>query len=409
MWSLLRRNRDIRYVFLAQIVSYLGDWFTFVALAGLIEDLTGSKFLVSLVLVSFSLPSFLASPMAGAVADRFDRRTILIIVSVAQAVAALGLVLVADGREWIAFVAQSMVSALAAFVRPATEAAIPNLVDNDADLQKANSLLGSSWGVMLAVGAALGGVFADVFGRTAAFVTDSISFVVAAGLIALVTRPMQSHDVSGASRGKVRPLNDMKEAVALARNDKVIFSLLASKATFAIGSGLVSQVPVLASEAFNSGDAGRGLLIGFRGVGAGLGPFLMMKFVKRDLSRVVLVCGLAGLGFSLSYLGAALSPTLLVACVFIGLAHLGGGAQWTLSTYGLQVESPDHLRGRVMAGDFALITLTLSITSMLAGITSDALGVRQAIAIFAVAAAIASSCYVVLTQGVRETLRNRSE
>lgn len=409
MWSLLRRNRDIRYVFLAQIVSYLGDWFTFVALAGLIEDLTGSKFLVSLVLVSFSLPSFLASPMAGAVADRFDRRTILIIVSVAQAVAALGLVLVADGREWIAFVAQSMVSALAAFVRPATEAAIPNLVDNDADLQKANSLLGSSWGVMLAVGAALGGVFADVFGRTAAFVTDSISFVVAAGLIALVTRPMQSHDVSGASRGKVRPLNDMKEAVALARNDKVIFSLLASKATFAIGSGLVSQVPVLASEAFNSGDAGRGLLIGFRGVGAGLGPFLMMKFVKRDLSRVVLVCGLAGLGFSLSYLGAALSPTLLVACVFIGLAHLGGGAQWTLSTYGLQVESPDHLRGRVMAGDFALITLTLSITSMLAGITSDALGVRQAIAIFAVAAAIASSCYVVLTRGVRETLRNRSE
>lgn len=409
MWSLLRRNRDIRLVFGAQIISYLGDWFTFVALAGLIEDLTGSKFLVSLVLVSFSLPSFLASPMAGAVADRFDRRKVLVVVSLAQAVAALGLVLVGDGREWIAFVAQSMVSGLAAFVRPATEAAVPNLVDNEDDLRRANSLFGSSWGVMLAVGAALGGLFADAFGRTAAFVTDSISFVVAAGLIALVTRPMQSHDVSSKARGKVRPLNDMKEAIALARTDKVIMSLLASKATFAIGSGLVSQVPVLASEAFNSGDAGRGLLIGFRGVGAGLGPFLMMKFVKRDLSRVILVCGLAGIGFSLSYLGAALSPTLPIACVFIGLAHLGGGAQWTLSTYGLQVESPDHLRGRVMAGDFALITLTLSITSLLAGIVSDAYGVRQAIAIFAIAAAIASSCYLVLTRSVRAQISARSE
>lgn len=409
MWSLLRRNRDIRLVFSAQIVSYLGDWFTFVALAGLIEDLTGSKFLVSLVLVSFSLPSFLASPMAGAVADRFDRRRILVIVSLAQAVAALGLVLVGDGREWIAFVAQSMVSALAAFVRPASEAAIPNLVDNDADLQKANSLFGSSWGVMLAVGAALGGLFADVFGRTAAFVTDALTFVVAAGLMAMVRRPMQSHDVTTKTRSRVRPLSDMKEAVTLARNDKVILSLLASKTTFAIGSGLVSQVPVLASQAFNAGDGGRGLLIGFRGVGAGLGPLLVMKFVKRDLSRVILVCGLAGTGFALSYLGAALSPTLPLACVFIGLAHLGGGAQWTLSTYGLQMEAPDHLRGRVMAGDFALITLTLSITSLLAGIVSDALGVRQAIAIFAIAAAIASSIYLVLTRSVRRELASRSE
>ena len=53
MWKLLRENRDIRLLFIAQVISYLGDWFSFVALAGLVEDATGSKFLVSLVMVTF--------------------------------------------------------------------------------------------------------------------------------------------------------------------------------------------------------------------------------------------------------------------------------------------------------------------------------------------------------------------
>ena len=70
MFSLLRRNRDIRLVFAAQVVSFLGDWFTFVAMAGLVEDTTDSRFLVSLVLVSMTLPGLLMSPVAGSFADR---------------------------------------------------------------------------------------------------------------------------------------------------------------------------------------------------------------------------------------------------------------------------------------------------------------------------------------------------
>ena len=62
MLQLLRRNPELRWLFLAQVVSYMGDWFTFVALAGMVKDATGSAFLVSLAYVAFSLPSFLASP-----------------------------------------------------------------------------------------------------------------------------------------------------------------------------------------------------------------------------------------------------------------------------------------------------------------------------------------------------------
>ena len=408
MWKLLRENRDIRLLFSAQVVSYLGDWFTFVALAGLVEDATGSKFLVSLVMVAFSLPSFLASPIAGPTADRYDRRKLLIGVSMLQAIAAFGLVTSNDSRIWLAFLFQSSISALAAFIRPASEAALPNLARNEDELAKANSLLGATWGIMLAVGAGLGGLFAQSFGRTAAFVADGITFVIAAILFGAINTKMQehrTHQAGDAKRPRMRPLDDMKEAMHLARKDTVILALVASKTTFAIGAGIVSQLAVLASDVFKAGDAGRGLLIGVRGVGSGLGPIIGARLVKGNLQRLILVCGLAGLFFSVFYLGASVSPNIAVAGVFVALAHFGGGAQWTLSSYGLQMRSPDAVRGRVIAGDFAIVTLMLSVSSAASGLVADAIGVRLTIAIFAIAAALASIAYLVLTKSIRERLR----
>lgn len=404
MFSLLRRNRDIRLLFFAQVVSYLGDWFTFVALAGLVEDLTGSSFLVSMVLVAFSLPSFLMSPVAGAVADRFDRRKIVIAVSLGQALAASCLLLVGEGTVWLAFLAQSAITALASFVGPATGAAVPNLVDSDDDLRLANSLFGSTWGVMLAVGAGLGGVFSAAFGRDAAFVADAVSFVLAAGLIAGIRRPMQE-DRTGSPTRRVRPIADMAEAARLARSNTVILALMASKATFAVGAGIVSQLAVLASNAFDAGDAGRGALLGSRGVGSGLGPIIAARLVGRDMPKLLRVCGLSGLGFAVAYLFAGLSPALWIACICVAFAHLGGGAQWTLSTMGLQMESPDALRGRIIAGDFALVTLMLGVTSTLAGVVSETIGVRPTVTVFSVLAATASVVYLTATRGLRQRLR----
>ncbi len=408
MFSLLRRNRDIRFLFGAQVVSYLGDWFTFVALAGLIDDLTGSKFLVSLVLVALTLPSFLMSPIAGSFADRFDRKKIVFVVSIMQAVAALGLLFVNKNTIWLAFVSQSAISGLAAFIGPASGAAIPNLVDNDDDLRLANSLFGSTWGVMLAIGAGLGGLFSSAFGRQASFVADAVTFLISALLVSLISRPMQKERTEVVTR-RVRPLADMAEAVTLARHNRVILALLASKSTFAVGAGIVSQLAVLASDAFQAGDAGRGALLGARGVGSGLGPILAARLVQKDMAKLLRVCGFAGLGFSISYLSAGLSPSLALAVLCVALAHFGGGAQWTLSTLGLQMEAPDHLRGRVLAGDFALVTLMLSMTSIAAGIVSEAVGVRSTIVVFSCLAAVASMTYLVSTRKLRENLRTAEQ
>ena len=412
MLKLLRENRDIRLLFIAQVISYLGDWFTFVALAGLVEDATGSKFLVSLVMVAFSLPSFLASPIAGPAADRYDRKKVLVIVSCCQAIAAFGLITAGDSRIWMVFLFQSSISALAAFIRPASEAALPNLARNPEELAKANSLLGATWGIMLAVGAGLGGLFSQAFGRTAAFLADGISFLIAAALFAAIQTKMQehrTHQPGDAKRPRMRPLDDMKEALHLAREDKVILALVASKTTFAVGAGIVSQLAVLASDVFKSGDAGRGMLIGVRGIGSGLGPIIGARFVKGNLQKLLFTCGIAGLLFSVFYLGAAVSPNIAIAGICVALAHFGGGAQWTLSSYGLQMRSPDAVRGRVLAGDFAIVTLMLSLSSAASGLLADAVGVRVTIAVFAVTAAFASVSYLVLTKPIRERLRTEQQ
>jgi MFS family permease len=407
MWKMLKSNADMRRVFLAQVISYLGDWFSFVAILGLIDDLTGSKFLISLVMVSFSLPSFLASPIAGSMADRFDRRRILVFVSIIQAVAALGLLLVGKDTEWLAFLAQSTVSALAAVVGPATESAIPNIARDDEELRLANSLLGSTWGVMLAVGAAVGGVFASVFGRDAAFIANGVSFAVSAILFARIKTPMQQECNAPSQRQRIRPIADMREAITHSRQDPVLMALIFSKTTFAIGAGVVSQLAVLASDVFNGGDASRGLLIGIRGVGTGLGPLIAMRYTRGQLSKVLTICGFASLAFSGFYFIGAWMPTLWLTAIFVMLAHLGGGAQWTLSSYGLQLRSPDHIRGRILAGDFALVTLMLSLTSALAGLVSEYFGVRQAISGFACAAAIASVIYIRATKRLRTQLQQQ--
>jgi MFS family permease len=144
----------------------------------LVRDESGSDLLTALVFVVQSLPVFFASPFAGPVADRFDRRRVMLACSVLQVLAALGFLLAHHGI-WIALVAQTAVTTVGAFFAPVSQAAIPNLVDED-DLPAASSLMSASWGAMLAIGAGLGGLFTLAFGRTAAFVADAVSFLLVA-------------------------------------------------------------------------------------------------------------------------------------------------------------------------------------------------------------------------------------
>jgi MFS family permease len=119
---------------------------------------------------------------------------------------------------------------------------------------------------------------------------------------------------------------------------------------------------------------------------------------------VLLLCGAAGLSFGVCYLGLSIAPTLAIAVPLALLAHLGGGAQWTLSTYGLQRRAPDHVRGRIIAGDFGIVTLIITISNLAAGGLAALTGVRIAIATFAAIGLVAGLLYLALTRTVRADL-----
>ena len=406
MFSMLRTNHDIRALFIAQVISYAGDWFAYVAFVGLVQNLTDSPLLVTMVYVAQALPAFFVSAVAGPAADRFDRRRIIRGVSLLQAIAAAGLLIVHSRDSlWFGFVCLCLISALGSFVGPAAQAGLPNLVRNDDELKHASLLFGSLWGAMLAVGAALGGLVASLFGRDVAFAVNALSFVAAAGYVTLIRRPMQQpRDRSDGAAERMRPIADMGEAFTFARRDNALLALLASKATFSIGAGIVGLLAVLATHDLHGGDGATGLLLGARGLGVALGPLIAARLVGPSLSRVLLLCGCAGLVFGVCYLGLSIAPTLALAAPLALIAHLGGGAQWTLSTYGLQRRAPDHIRGRIIAGDYSIVTLIITLSNLAAGALAEALGARPAIAIFAGITLLTGAIYLVATRSVRASL-----
>ena len=132
-----------------------------------------------------------------------------------------------------------------------------------------------------------------------------------------------------------------------------------------------------------------------------VGPLLVRRLVARGVPSILLTCGVAALVFSAGYAVVSLAPALALAAVGVLIAHLGGGAQWTASTYGLQITTSDEFRGRMFATDFALVTLTMSVSFTLAGVASGSVGPRPVIAALAALSAIWATSYLFLTRRLR--------
>jgi MFS family permease len=97
-------------------------------------------------------------------------------------------------------------------------------------------------------------------------------------------------------------------------------------------------------------------------------------------------------------------PVLWMGMVLVFIAHIGGGAQWTLSTYGLQARSPDNIRGRILAGDFGFTMLIITLSNIAAGLLASVVGARVAIAVFASLGLVAGTAYLTLTRSLRHQL-----
>jgi MFS family permease len=367
--ELLRRNSAFKRLFVGQVISYCGDWFLTVALLDLVLRLTHSAALAALMIVCQTLPSFLLAPLAGSVVDKHDRRKLVVGIACAQTLLAL-LPIMAHTTALlpIAYLGVIGIASGATFVSPAIQSSIPNIVTDD-DLVMANVLMGSTWGAMLAVGSALGGVIVAIGGLGVSCIVDSATFAAAAMLLWSIRVPFQEVRVHEA----LPFIESAREALSYARQRPRVLALLTCKGGFGIGAGAVVLLSVFGRDVFHDGSLGIGILYGARGVGALVGPFLVRRVAEDDNAKFRLI-GWCGILYGVGYCGFALSPVVGIAGLAITVAHLGGGAQWMVSSYGLQREVPDALRGRIFAADFGMVTLTTSVSTLGAGILADTAG-----------------------------------
>ncbi|MGD8683522.1 MAG: MFS transporter [Chloroflexota bacterium] len=402
--GVLRRNPDFARLYLALLIAFAADWFATVALIDLVLETTDSTAAASVILVLQMAPFLLATPIAGMLADRFDRRVMLAGANVARGIICIGLLFAVDADTvWIAFVVVGLLAFGAAFFEPTVSASLPNLVDR-ADLPTANALIGSAWGTMVAFGAAIGGIVAATVGREVTFLLYPLLFFASGALVWSVKRSMREPEAAQAEdapHGLSGLVSTITVTVALARRDHAIASLLLTKPTFGVATGIVHMLAITSDDIWGAGQLGVGILFAARGLGALVGPFAARTFAVDDMRRLLRGISISFAIYLAGYALLPLSPVIWAAAVFVFVGHLGGGAQWTLSSFGLQRTTPDRVRGRVFAVDFGLALAVSSISTLTAGWLAGVIGPLQTLYVMLGAMALTVAVWFWWTGPVR--------
>ncbi|MDT4989882.1 MAG: hypothetical protein QOI74_3976, partial [Micromonosporaceae bacterium] len=243
------------------------------------------------------------------------------------------------------------------------------------DLAAANVIGSAAWGTMAVVAASLGGLLAAVAGPYVCFGVTAVCLVAATVLVWPIRRPMRAPgapSVAGTATA-------IREALRYIAARPRVASLVTVKSAVGVGNGVLTTFPVLAASVFSVGAAGTGALFGARGLGALIGPMLLRRVLLR---RSWLLPGIAVsmAAYGVAYLAVAGSPWFWLVVVFVVLAHVAGGGNWALSSYALQVEVPDGLRGRVFATDIMITTVAISVSQLVVGALVDRVSSRLLIA-----------------------------
>lgn len=381
---LVRSNKNFRRLWYGQIVSQLGDWLDSVALFALLLRLTGSGQAVGLLFVAEFLPGALIGPMAGVLIDRLPRKLVLIASDLVRALLVLCFLLVRGPEDiWLVYLVVALKFGTSAFFEPARSAILPSIVSRE-ELVAANAISGATWSAMLALGAALGGLIAGLFGAETAFIVDAATFLLSALLIAGVKpgeRAAAATDQATeapAATPRTATLaaffHELREGMAyvVSRRDVALYAF--SKMLWSLGGGILLLLTLFGKQIFPLGQDGAlsiGLLYAARGVGTAIGPIAAQRIFGASRQMLRRAVGLAFFLTTAGYLLLSIAPSLPMAMLAVMLAHTGGSIQWVYSTTLLQLEVEDRVLGRVFAIEYAALMLTTALSSYLTGLAND--------------------------------------
>ena len=379
---LLRGNRNFRRLWLAQIVSEIGDWFYTLSIYTLLLQLTGHAGSVALALVLQVLPQTFVGPTAGVVNDRLKRKHVMIAADIVRFAVVLAMLFVRSrSMVWLVYPLLLAETTMAAFFEPARSSVIPNIA-TDGEVLIANTLSSATWSVNLLIGASVGGVVAAFFGRDTVFILNALSFLTSAFLIggmhfaephaesAAPLRPRDLVDFSPVSEGiryirshpTLLPAIFAKAGELMIGPSWVIFTVMGARDFAVHGRGI---------DAAGGAMLGMSILLGGRGLGALVGPLVAARWAGQSNRRLRLGILFGYLTIALGYGVLGASRTVWMAAVCAMLAHMGGSTVWVFSTTLLQLHTEDRFRGRVFAADLGLGSLTFAVTAYLAGLLLD--------------------------------------
>ena len=385
---LVRENKTYRQFWIAAFISMFGEWFNTIALFLLILKYTDSELLLG-ILMAVRMGCFaLMQPFFGLLADRVNRKKLMIVTNVLQMFLALVFIAV-DGPEdmWWMFLCSGAMMAMHGLYVTAERAALPNIVSHE-DLTTANALDSATWSTALCLGAFAGGLVVSEYGVNVAFIIDSVTFLIGTLLLIPLVVP-QSFDKVSSGSIITSALKDIWIGQKRIKSDPRLFRIIFAKTSWNIaGGGLAGVFLVLAGNdiEFVGAALGFGIFFFARGVGTGIGPILARRLFK-DSEKWPRLIGLLIVLSGLFYLlvGFSLNGPLLLTLALVTLAHTASGGNWVLSTVLTQQWVEDEMRGRVFSTDMLLLSIGQVISTISAGylVEHDYVNLQQGILAYA--------------------------
>lgn len=373
------RNRNFSLLWLAGLISLMGNWMLIAALPFHIYAVTGSALATSGWLIAYILPGVLFSSMAGVFVDRWDRRKTMIVVNLLQMLV-IPFLLIVQSPEWIwiVYVVGFLESTLSQFFGPAESALLPTLV-GDQQLVSANSLNALNDNLARIIGPAIGGVLLGVWGLSSVVFADAISYLAAALLIVLIALPATNNDPkpkkleNGAGERFVSVWRDWIAGLKLVTRNRILVNIFVVASIALFADAIISAVLVV----FVQGDAGLnatefGWMLTARGVGGLLGGLLLAQIGQKLSNRQLASVGLFATGVLLIIMLA--KPTVLVLVIVTGLVGIPSIAWIVAVQTSLQQATTDSYRGRVFGAFGTTASLLMLVGSVIGGASADLVG-----------------------------------